>query len=60
MLMHSFIGWSSPLVTVANAARGLERSPLRTGTHFFDVGLRTVIVLNNSSNLVDIVAFNRL
>ena len=60
MLMHSFIGWSSPLVAVANAAVGLERSPLRTGTHFFDVGLRTVIVLNNSSNLVDIVALNRL
>lgn len=56
MLMHGFIGWSSPLVTVANAAGGLERSPLRTGTHFFDVGLRTVIVLNNSSDPVEIVA----
>jgi hypothetical protein len=60
MLMHGFIGWSPALVTLANAAGGLERSPLRTGTHFFDVGLRTVIVLNNGSNLVDIVALNRL
>ena len=54
--MHGFIGWSPALVTLANAAGGLERSPLRTGTLFFDVGLRTVIVLNNSSDPVEIVA----
>jgi hypothetical protein len=56
MLMHSFIVWSPAMVTLPNAAEGLERSPLRTGTHFFDVGLRTVIVLNNSSDPVEIVA----
>lgn len=60
MLIHSFIVWSPALVTLPNAVGGHERSPLRTGTHFFDVGLRTVIVLNNSSDLVEIVALNRL
>jgi hypothetical protein len=56
MLMHSFIVWSPALVTLPNAAEALERLPLRTRIIFFDVGLRTVIVLNNSSDPVEIVA----
>ena len=56
MLMHSFIVWSPAMVTLPNAAEGLESSPLRSRTIFFDVGLRTVIVLNNSSDPVEIVA----